>query len=124
MGELQDLQDFPLNRVMAIQRLRDIPFNVHFNEEVLPGDLLFGGAPATLEGVGTGIAKLPLAVSFLFGSAWRFRVEAHENGPPKDFVANLLEDVKRFIRALDGMSDARLAELQTLDEQLLALLSR
>lgn len=123
LAELQALQDFPLNRVMAVQKLRDLPFNVLFNEEVLPAELAFGGAPATLEGVSTGIAKLPLLVSFLFGDAgWRLRMEYREQGCPPEWIAGLVQDIERLVRALDAMSDARLDELQAPDEQVMALL--
>ncbi len=123
LGELQELQDFPLNRVMAVQKLRDMPFNILVNEEMLPGELGFGGAAAALEGVSTAIAKLPMLVSFLFGAAnWQFRMEYREHGCPPEWIAGLLEDVRRLIKALDGMSEARLGELQAPDEHLMALL--
>jgi hypothetical protein len=123
LGELQELQDFPLNRVMAVQKLRDMPFNILVNEEMLPGQLGFGGAAAQLEGISTGIAKLPMLVSFLFGGeTWQLRMEYREQGCPPEWIAGLLEDVRRLIKALDGMSAARLGELQAPDEQLMALL--
>ena len=123
LGELQELQDFPLNRVMAVQKLRDMPFNILVNEEMLPGQLAFGGAAAQLEGISTGIAKLPMLVSFLFGGeTWQLRMEYRENGCPPEWIAGLLEDVRRLIKVLDGMSAARLGELQAPDEQLMALL--
>ena len=76
VSELQDVQDFPLNRVLAAQGRTDLPFNILFNEEVLPRDLSFAGGSATLEGVSTGIAKLPLLVSFLIGGTAGFRMGA------------------------------------------------
>jgi arthrofactin-type cyclic lipopeptide synthetase C len=121
LAELQDLQDYPLNRVMAAQKLRDLPFNILFNEEMLPAELSFGGASATLEAVSTGIARLPLLISFLFGGpTWRFRVECREHLPA--WTAELLQDFQRLLKALDGMTGARLGELQNPDEQVMSLL--
>lgn len=123
LSELQDLQDFPLNRVMAAQKLRDTPFNVLFNEEMLPSELHFAGVAAALEGVSTGVAKLPLLISFLVGgTTWRVRFEHREHGCPPEWMAGMLDDTKRLIDVLHGMSEARLDELQTPDQQLMALL--
>ena len=122
VAELQDWQDFPLNRAMAAQKSKGTPFNVLFNEEVLPAELSFAGARATLEGVSTGIAKFPLLVSFLFGDTWRFRMECRETGCPADWVTGLVEDVKRLVNVLDGMTGARLSDLEAPDERVIALL--
>ena len=123
LAELQDCQDFPLNRVMAAQKRRDPPFEVLFNEEMLPPRLHFAGAPAELAAVGSGIAKMPLVVSFLLaGEPWRWRIEHRDDACPADWVADLNDEVKRLINLLDGMGEARLADLQAPDEHLMALL--
>ncbi|WP_284209390.1 condensation domain-containing protein, partial [Chitiniphilus shinanonensis] len=124
LAALQEVEDYPLNRVLAAQSAQGLPFNVLFNEEVLPAELSFAGLPATLAAIGTGTAKFPLVVSFLFGGAgWRWRLETPESGLPPAWVDSLLDDLDRLADALDGLDDAPLGELVTADSALLALLA-
>lgn len=123
IGALHSIQDFPLNRAMAAMQVRDLPFNVLFNEEVLPTQLSFGGSPARLEGISTGIAKFPLLISFLFGGEfWRWRVEVREHGCGQLWINDLMQDLRALIDQIDSDNIKRLEELQTPDEALMALL--
>jgi acyl carrier protein len=125
LSTLQSLQDYPLNRVVALQAGTSPPFNVLFNEEVLPHELRFGGQPAQLEGIGSGVAKLPLVLSFLLtGPAWRIRIEVRDGVCPPEWMAGLLADARRLAAHLEGMADAQLSELLAADGQLLALLEQ
>jgi amino acid adenylation domain-containing protein len=123
LAQLQEVEEYPLNRVMSVLGQRDMPFNILFNEEVLPPEFSFGGRPAALEPIGTGTAKFPMLVSFLLNETrWRWRMECRANELDKGWVDGLVEDVKNLIDSLDGMSGATLGELESLDGDLLALL--
>ncbi|WP_169307408.1 non-ribosomal peptide synthetase [Chitiniphilus eburneus] len=122
---MQAFEDYPLNRAMAAQGTQTLPFNVLFNEEVLPARLRFGDAPATLAPIGTGTAKFPLVISFLFdGAGWRWRMESPVAGLPQSWLDGLLADVTQRVDALDGLGDdATLGDLAMADGDLLALLA-
>lgn len=123
LAALQEAEEFPLNRVMAALGQRELPFNILLNEEVLLPQLAFGGQPATLEAIGTGTGKFAMLASFLFGEqCWRWRMECREGELAPQWVDGLLDDLLKLVDALDGMADAPLGELGSLDADLLALL--
>lgn len=123
LAHLQEFGDFPLNRVVSVLGQKGTPFNVLFNEEVLPPAFSFNGQGATLEALGTGTAKFPLLVSFLFGEQrWSWRMESRQKELADKWIEGLLEDVQNLISAMDGMADATLGELVALDADLLAML--
>ena len=124
IASLQAIQDFPLNRAMAIMGQRELPFNVLFNEEMLPPHLSFAHRPAELEGISTGIAKFPLLISFLFGGeCWRWRIEVREKECCRNWVDVLMQDMLKLIDDIDQDHAGRLEDLQIRDEELMALLS-
>ncbi|MET3133695.1 fengycin family lipopeptide synthetase D [Oxalobacteraceae bacterium GrIS 1.11] len=121
--QLQEVEDYPLNRVMSALGQRELPFNILFNEEVLPPAFSFAGQGATLEAIGTGSAKFPLLVSFLFGAEnWRWRVEYRAHQIERAWIDGLHGDIKLLLNAPDGLGQPTLAELEALDADLLALL--
>ena len=66
-------------------------------------------------------ARLPLLISFMCGGpTWRFRVECRDH--LAGWTAELVDDFKRLLEAIDGMTGARLEELKTPDEQVMRLL--
>ncbi|MDO5057609.1 MAG: amino acid adenylation domain-containing protein [Lautropia sp.] len=116
-------QDYPLDRILADQKHAGAPFNIIFNEEVLPSSLHLGGAEARLAKVSSGVAKLPMVISCLVvDGRWCARMEIRNDVCPPDWVSTLLTEVEHLARHLDGMADARLDELQAPDDHLLSLL--
>jgi non-ribosomal peptide synthetase component F len=123
LAELMEGQDYPLNRVMSAAKLEQPPFNVFFNQDILPGSLTIGGVPAQLVGVDTGTAKFPLVVSLLLLSEqWHWRMEYRSDLLPSDWVRGLGEEVLRLLRRCATWPDMALADLLTLDEELMLLL--
>lgn len=120
---LLGFQDYPLDRILSDQKHAGAPFNIIFNEEVLPASLHLGGGGARLARVGSGVAKLPMVISCLvMDGRWCARMEIRNDVCPPDWVSTLLTEVERLARHLDGMADAHLDELQAPDDHLLSLL--
>ncbi len=121
---LLSVQDYPLNQALADQHHTGTPFNVFFNEEVLPSTLTLGGGGARLAQAGSGIAKLPIVIScLLMNGRWCARMEIRNDVCPPEWVSSVLASVDRLARNLDGMSGAHLDELDTPDDELLSLLA-
>lgn len=116
-------QDYPLNRVMAAARLDQVPFNVLFNQEILPADLSLGGVSARLVGLDTGTAKFPLLVSLLWQPGrWSWRMEYRTDLLGDPWVETLAEDAVRLLRRCAAWPELPMTELAVLDEDLMALL--